>query len=151
MKTLLITISITLFFCTQNTFAQHDGKRWGDLGNGNYRNMILPADYCDPDAIRIGKDYYMISSTMQFSGGIVILYSRDMVNWKTIGYVIENLPVQLKDERFNYTVMDHYSKGIYAPSLRYHDKKFWIYFLLITKVECMLQRPKKLPARGMCN
>jgi len=121
-------IILAIFFNVHPTSAQHDPKRWGDLGNGKYRNMILPADYSDPDAIRVGKDYYMISSTMQFSGGIVILHSRDMVNWKTIGYVIHDLPVQLKDKRFDYPVMDHYGKGIYAASLRYNDKRFWVYF-----------------------
>lgn len=108
--------------------AQHNPKHWGDLGNGKYRNMILPAGYSDPDILRMGRDYYLISSTFQFSPGIVILHSRDLVNWKTIGYVIEDLPCQLNDKRLDYTAMDHYSKGIYAPSLRYHDKKFWVYF-----------------------
>lgn len=108
--------------------AQHDTKRWGDLGNGHYRNMILPADYCDPDVIRVGNIYYMVSSTFQFSGGVVILESKDLVNWKTLGYVVKDLPKELKDQRFHYTVMDHYAKGVYAASIRYHDKKFWVYF-----------------------
>jgi beta-xylosidase len=125
---LIVSFILVILFNVQYSRAQHNPKNWGDLDNGNYRNMILPADYSDPDAIRVGKDYYMISSTMHFSGGIVILHSRDMVNWETIGYVIHDLPGQLKDERFNYTLMDHYGKGIYAPSLRYHDKKFWVYF-----------------------
>ncbi len=124
--------------------AQHDPSRWGDLGNGKYRNMILPADYSDPDAIRIGKDYYMVSSTFQFSPGIVILHSRDMVNWSTIGAVVENLPEQLKDKRFDYTVMDHYNKGIYAPSLRYHDKKFWVYFTTYNKGGIYVATAKKI-------
>ena len=64
---------LAFLFNVQNISAQHDGKRWGDLGNGNYRNMILPADYSDPDVLRMGKDYFLISSTFQFSGGIVIL------------------------------------------------------------------------------
>ncbi|MDP4274741.1 MAG: glycoside hydrolase 43 family protein [Bacteroidota bacterium] len=123
-----IVLVIMLLSEWQSVLGQHNGKRWGDLGNGNYRNMILPADYSDPDVLRMGKDYYLISSTFQFSPGIVILHSRDLVNWKTIGYVVEDLPRQLKDKRFDYTVMDHYSKGIYAPSLRYHNKKFWVYF-----------------------
>jgi len=128
MKKILQIIPLFLILFTQTTIAQHDPGRWGDLGNRRYRNMILPADYSDPDVLRMGKDYYLISSTFQFSPGIVILHSHDLVNWKTIGHVITDLPEQLKDDRFDYTVMDHYSKGIYAASLRYHDKKFRVYF-----------------------
>ena len=128
-NSILPTVLATLFFFgSHSVYAQHNPKSWGDLGNGRYRNMILPADYSDPDVLRMGKDYYLISSTFQFSPGIVILHSHDLVNWKTIGHVITNLPEQLKDDRFDYTVMDHYSKGIYAASLRYHDKKFRVYF-----------------------
>jgi beta-xylosidase len=128
MKKISQIIPLFLILFIHTTIAQHDPGRWGDFGNGRYRNMILPADYSDPDVLRMGKDYYLISSTFQFSPGIVILHSRDLVNWKTIGHVITDLPEQLKDDRFDYTVMDHYSKGIYAASLRYHDKKFWVYF-----------------------
>ena len=120
---------LLVLLCIQsNALAQHDGKRWGDLGNGRYRNQILSADYSDPEVLRMGKDYYLISSTFQFSPGIVIMHSRDLINWKTIGAVIDNLPEQLGDKRFDYSVMDHYSKGVYAASPRYHEKKFWCYF-----------------------
>ena len=130
----LLTIQIIALFCLfSNASAQHNGKHWGDLGNGRYRNQILPADYSDPDVLRMGKDYYLISSTFQFSPGIVILHSRDLVNWKTIGSVVKNLPEELKDDRFNWTVMDHYSKGVYAASLRYHEGKFWCYFTTYNK------------------
>ncbi len=124
-----------LVACSLNimAFAQHNSQSWGDLGNGKFRNQILPADYCDPDVLRIGKDYYLISSTFQFSPGIVIMHSNDLVNWKTIGSVVKNLPLELKDNRFDYTVMDHYSKGIYAPSLKYHHKQFWVYFTTYNK------------------
>ena len=135
---LLILISLTCIY------AQHNPGRWGDLGNGNYRNLILPADYSDPDVLRMGKDYYMISSTFQFSPGIVILHSRDLVNWKTIGSVVKNLPKELKDDRFNWTVMDHYNLGIYAPSLRYHEGKFYCYFTTFNKGGIYVAIAKKI-------
>ena len=146
-KNSLLFKVLTVFvfvFMIQSAFAQHDPKRWGDLGNGKYRNQILPTDYSDPDVIRVGKDYYMVSSTFQFSPGIVILHSRDLVNWETIGAVVENLPEELKDKRFDYTVMDHYNKGIYAPSLRYHDKKFWVYFTVYNKGGIFVATAKKI-------
>lgn len=148
MKTKIVSFRIAaLLLCIivlKPVFAQHDPRSWGDLGNGKYRNMILPADYSDPDVIRMGKDYYMVSSTFQFSPGIVILHSRDMVNWRTIGAVVDNLPEQLKDNRFDYTVMDHYNKGIYAPSIRYHDKKFWVYFTTYNKGGIYVATAKKI-------
>jgi beta-xylosidase len=125
-------------------FAQHNPSQWGDLENGYYRNQILPSDYSDPDILRLDKDYYMISSTFQFSGGIVILHSRDLVNWKTIGYVCNDLPNELKDNRFDYSVMDHYDKGIYAASLRYHDNKFRIYFTTYNKGGFYVATAKKM-------
>ena len=58
-----------------------DWQQWGDQGNGTYRNPVLPADYSDLDCIRVGSDYYAISSTFQYSPGMVILQSKDLVNW----------------------------------------------------------------------
>ena len=49
--------------------------KWGDQGDGSYRNPVIPADYSDIDCIRVGADYYAISSTMQFSPGTVVLHS----------------------------------------------------------------------------
>ena len=100
---------------------------WGD-GDGTFINPILPADYSDPDAIMVGSDYYLVSSTLQLSGGIVVLHSKDMVNWETIGYVVTNTATQLNDARFNYTQMNLYNSGVYAPSIRYHNAMFWVFF-----------------------
>jgi beta-xylosidase len=124
-------------------YSQHNPNRWGDLGNGRYRNQILPADYSDPEVLRMGKDYYLISSTFQFSPGIVILHSRDLVNWKTIGSVVKNLPKELNDNRFDWRVMNHYIKGIYAPSLRFHEGKFWCYFTVYNKGGIYMATAKK--------
>lgn len=139
---LIIAIVLTNLYSV--VIAQHDGKRWGDLGNGNYRNVILPADYSDPEVLRVGKDYYLISSTFQFSPGIVIMHSRDLVNWKTIGSVIKDLPKELKDDRFDWRVMDHYDKGVYAASLRYHEGKFWCYFTTYNKGGMYVATAKKI-------
>lgn len=125
-------------------FAQHDPHKWGDLGNGTYRNMILPSDYSDPDVIRVGKNYYMVSSTFHFSGGVVILQSKDLVNWKTLGYVVHDLPNQLKDKRFDHSVMDHYGTGVYAASIRYHARKFWVYFTTYNQGGIYVATAKKI-------
>lgn len=101
-------------------------EKWGDQGNGTYRNPILPGDYSDIDCIRVGKDYYAISSTFQFSPGMVILHSRDLVNWSILGHAVNDLS-QISP-KLNWDKMDSYGKGIWAGSIRHHAGKFWIYF-----------------------
>ena len=63
-----------------------------DFGNGKYRNPILYADYSDPDAIRVGEDYFMIASSFCNAPGLPILHSKDLVNWKVVNYALDELP-----------------------------------------------------------
>jgi beta-xylosidase len=100
--------------------------QWGDLGNGRYRNPVLPADYSDLDAIRVGDDYYAISSSFQFSPGMAILHSRDLVNWETVGHAVPDL-TQVSPE-LNWDRMNRYGRGIWAGAIRHHAGRFWIYF-----------------------
>lgn len=95
--------------------------RWGDQGDGTYVNPILNADYSDPEVIRVGEKYYMICSEFHFMG-IPVLESTDMVNWKIIGQVYDrlNFPEYDKNER--------YGGGAWAPAIRYHENKYWVYF-----------------------
>lgn len=99
---------------------------WGDQGDGTYVNPILPCDFSDPDVIRVGSDYYLVSSTFQFSGGVVVLHSSDLVSWETIGHVVDD--VSVLGPNFDWDRMNNYGRGIYAPSIRYHDGMFWVYF-----------------------
>lgn len=103
-----------------------DWPNWGDQGDGTYRNPVVPGDYSDIDCIRVGSDYYAISSTFQFSPGMVILHSRDLVNWRIAGHAVGDL-TQISPE-LNWDRMNRYGKGIWAGAIRYHDGKFWIYF-----------------------
>ncbi len=94
---------------------------WGDQGNGTYVNPILNADYSDPDVIRVGKTYYMVASDFHYMG-MQMLASTDMVNFRLVGQIYSqfNFP--------EYSTNDRYAGGSWAPSLRYHDGKFWIFF-----------------------
>ncbi len=103
-----------------------DWKAWGDNGNGTYSNPVLPGDYSDLDCIRVGDDYYAISSTFQYSPGMIILHSKDLVNWKVLSHVVADLK-QISPE-MNWDRMNRYGRGIWAGAMRYHDKKFWVYF-----------------------
>ncbi len=94
---------------------------YSDLGNGRFRNPILFADYSDPDVIRVGDTFYMTSSSFNYTPGLPILTSRDLVNWSLAGYAVENII----EERF---CIPRHSEGIWAPSIRYHDGFFYIYY-----------------------
>lgn len=103
---------------------QHDTKQvWeADLGNGRYRNPIIHADYSDPDVIRVGKQYYMIASSFNSAPGLPLLQSSDMIHWNLVGHALPNL---VPNETFS---TPQHGKGVWAPSLRFHDDKFWIFY-----------------------
>lgn len=94
---------------------------WGDQGDGTYRNPVIPADFPDIDCIRVGPDYYAVSSTAGFSPGFVILHSKDLVNWSLLGHAVPDIgqiaPADPSD-------WNH----IWAGAIRFHNNKFWIYF-----------------------
>lgn len=105
------------------TAVTPDTAPWvADLGDGRYRNPVLHADYSDPDAIRVGDTYYMTSSSFNAVPGLPLLTSPDMVNWTLVGHA---LPRLLPLERYAST---RHGEGVWAPSLRHHDGKFWIFY-----------------------
>lgn len=101
----------------------NDGPKaaWGDTGDGYYRNPVLLADYSDPDAIRVGDRYYMVASDFHFMG-MQVLESADLVNWKIISQIYSRLDLPGWNEN------GHYAGGSWAPSIRYHDGLFHVYF-----------------------
>lgn len=107
---------------------------WGDQGDGTYRNPVLNADFSDPDVLRVGHDYYLVSSEFHFMG-MTVLHSTDLVNWRYLGRVYDRLDISpYYDQPRPATDPDtRYAKGSWAPALRYHDGKFWIYFCTPTE------------------
>lgn len=101
--------------------------KWGDLGNGFYKNPVLNADYSDPDVVRVGDDFYMVCSEFHYMG-MPVLHSKDLVNWTIIGKVYDSLKLDPI-----YDNMDAYAKGSWAPSIKYHDGKFYVYFCTPTE------------------
>lgn len=86
-----------------------------------YKNPILHADYADPDLIRSGADFWMVSSSFNHLPGIPLLHSRDLVHWTLVNHVVPRLPSE------NYDRVQP-GKGIWAPSLRYHAGRYWVFF-----------------------
>ncbi|MBZ5579719.1 MAG: glycoside hydrolase 43 family protein [Acidobacteriia bacterium] len=101
------------------------GARPADLGNGTYRNPVLFADYSDPDVIRVGADYYLVSSSFHFMPGIPILKSHDLVNWTIIGHVYQRLEL---DPKYSMVGGTRYAGGSWAPAIRFHQGRFYVYF-----------------------
>lgn len=93
-----------------------------DLGDGRYRNPVLHADYSDPDVIRVGESYYMVASSFANAPGLPLLTSSDMVNWELTGHA---LPQLVPHSAF---AAPQHGKGVWAPCLRYHDGRFWIFY-----------------------
>lgn len=93
-----------------------------DLGNGQYRNPVLYADYSDPDVCRVGEDFYLTSSSFNCIPGLQILHSRDLVNWEFIGAAIPWALHPFDD------VKPQHGNHVWAPSIRYHEGRFYIFW-----------------------
>ncbi len=85
-----------------------------------YRNPILYADYSDPDAIRVGEDYYMVASSFTYLPGVPLLHSRDLVHWEIINYCVPSLPFEKYD-------LPSHGSGTWAPAIRYFDGEFRVF------------------------
>ena len=97
-----------------------------DNGNGTFTNPLFYDEFSDPDILRVGDDYYLAGTTMHAVPGLVILHSRDLVNWRNVSYCFERF--DFGDDRF--ALRNHeeiYGQGIWAPCIRYHDGRFYVF------------------------
>lgn len=103
--------------------AQYKSQVWSpDNGNGTYTNPVINADYSDPDVCVAGEDYYLTASSFNCIPGLPILHSKDLVNWEIVGHAVKELePKQEFD-------LPSHGNGIWAPSIRYHNGEFYIYW-----------------------
>jgi len=96
-----------------------------DNGNGTYTNPLFYDEFSDPDIIRVGDDFYLAGTTMHAMPSLVVLHSKDLVNWEFLSYAAEKLDLgpefRLEDGR------DIYGQGIWAPCIRYHNGTFYIF------------------------
>ena len=98
-------------------------KVWvSDNKDGTYTNPVLYADYSDPDAVRVGDDYYLTASSFNCIPGLPILHSRDLVNWELIGHALQKQPP------FDVFAKVQHGGGVWAPSIRFHQNAFYIYY-----------------------
>lgn len=120
---LLLLLAFTLYTSAQDKQGNYTSRVWvADNGNGTYKNPILHADYSDPDAIRVGDDYYLVSSSFEDIPGLPILHSKDLVNWTLIGHALQRLPP------YGHFSHPRHGEGVWAPAIRYHNGLFYIYY-----------------------
>jgi len=110
--------------------AQYKSQVWSpDNGNGTFTNPVINADYSDPDVCvgPSGEDYYMTASSFQCTPGLPILHSRDLVNWEIVGYALNNLYEGDCKLTAHFNTPQH-GNGVWAPSIRYHEGQYYIYW-----------------------
>ena len=122
---------ITAVYCCILAFlpltiqAQYRSEVWSpDNGDGTYTNPVINADYSDPDVCvgASGEDYYLTASSFNCIPGLPILHSRDLVNWDIISYALNELePKEVFDK-------PAHGMGVWAPSIRYHNGEYYIYW-----------------------
>ena len=123
MRTKLFFIIIVFIVSAVGVNAQKTTDVWvADNGDGTYKNPILYLDYSDPDAIRVGDDYYLVASSFNCSPGLPILHSNDLVNWNILTYALpKQIPAEVYDQ-------PQHGKGVWAPCIRFHNGLFYIYY-----------------------
>ncbi len=122
LRTLIASVTLLL-----GTAAAAQTASWtADNGNGTYTNPLFYDEFSDPDVVRVGDDYYLVGTTMHSVPGLVILHSRDLVNWENIGYCFDRY--DFTDDRFSLkNQQEIYGQGIWAPCIRYANGQFYIF------------------------
>src|ERR1700677_3140808 len=88
----------------------------GGWAGGGFANPVIAGFYPDPSVCRVGGDYYLACSSFEYFPGVPLLHSRDLVHWEQIGNARQwPLPDTTPS-----------SGGVYAPTLRHHDGRFWL-------------------------
>lgn len=123
MKGLFFILSLSVCSMFHPAMAQYRSEVWvSDEGNGMYRNPVLHADYSDPDVCTVGEDYFLTASSFNCTPGLPILHSKDLVNWKIVNYALKKVePVEYYNE-------PRHGKGVWAPSIRFHEGVYYIYW-----------------------
>ena len=114
-------ISVILLLCLLNTMSLI-ADDYETMKTEKIQNPMLWADVPDPDIIRVGDTFYLVSTTMHLMPGAPIMKSKDLKNWETVGYIFDKLTDSPKYDLQQGTV---YGRGQWATSLKYHNGKFY--------------------------
>jgi xylan 1,4-beta-xylosidase len=114
---ILLLASFLLLFLVLSSDSTAQGKK-------EFTNPILAGFYPDPSICRVGSDYYLVNSTFSYFPGITVFHSKDLVNWKLIGYVLD------RQEQLNLDGQG-VSRGIFAPAIRYYNGTYYVTCTLV--------------------
>jgi len=103
-------------------------KFYSDNGDGTYTNPLINADFPDPDAIKVGDTYYMVSTTMFIFPGVTVLKSKDLVNWEYCSNAIPRFDIH---KAYSLDGGHRYAHGQWATSMKYHGGKFYLLFITL--------------------
>jgi xylan 1,4-beta-xylosidase len=138
---LLLGLSLLYSGCSpEKTVADHSSAasfHWFDyqgqdavftkpLTEAQYYNPVVAGFFPDPSITRRGNDYYMVASSFAYTPGLPILHSTDLVNWQLIGHALT------RSSQADMAGMP-ISRGIFAPTLRYHNGTFYLITTLVDR------------------
>ena len=128
MKKLLVSVFLSMGILSVH--AQTPAP--GDAGYGSpekrmtVNNAYIWSDYPDPDIIRVGEYYYLVTTTMHLFPGGPIMRSKDLVHWEVVSYLTDAIHDTPRYDLKEGTV---YGRGQWATSLRYNNGTFWALFV----------------------
>lgn len=120
-----LKVIISVIMCCVLVNAVSAQSWTADNGNGTFTNPLFYDEFSDPDIIRVGDDFYLAGTTMHSIPGVVVLHSKDLVNWRFCSYAMDRF--NMGDEFKLENGKEAYGQGIWAPCIRYHDGKFYIF------------------------
>lgn len=115
-------VILLAFLCIVAMATKVMADDYETLRTGKIQNPMLWADVPDPDIIRVGDTFYLVSTTMHLMPGAPIMRSKDLKNWETVSYIFDRLTDSPKYDLQEGTV---YGRGQWATSLKYHNGKFY--------------------------
>ncbi len=119
--------AVHLLFAFHFSLLPCFAQSWtADNGNGTFTNPLFYDEFSDPDILRVGDDYYLAGTTMHTVPGLVILHSKDLVNWENISYCFDRF--DFEDDAFS--LRNHkeiYGQGVWAPAIRYANGQFYVF------------------------
>ncbi|TIH40906.1 glycoside hydrolase family 43 protein [Subtercola vilae] len=96
-----------------------------------YPNPLIPGFNPDPSVVKVGDDYYIVTSTFEYLPGIPVYHSTDFVTWSQIGNVI----TRMEQAELENVVT---AGGVWAPTIRYRDGLFYVIVTIAMGRGCML-------------
>lgn len=100
-------------------FLAAAGVLCGNMNAEGFRNPIIPGFHPDPSVVAVGDDFYLVNSSFCYFPGVPIYHSKDLVNWEQIGHVLD------RESQLNLNKANVWG-GIYAPTIRYDNGRFYM-------------------------